>query len=53
MKELKGHLNHMDMINEEAALKCFQTPNKNIHDIMKNCQLVLKYSKEILQIRLH
>ena len=32
MKDLKGHLDHMDMINEEAARKCFQSPNKNIHD---------------------
>lgn len=53
MKKLKGHLDHMDMINEEAALRCFQSPNKNIHGVIKKqfCQLVLKYRKEILQIR--
>lgn len=45
MKELKGHLDHMDMINEEAALKCSRPPNKNIHNMMKNCQF---WSKEIL-----
>lgn len=52
MKDLKGHLD-LDMINEEVALKCFQSPNKNIHDMVKNCQLVLKYGKEILQIELY
>lgn len=35
MKELKGHLDQ-DMINEEAALKCVQSLNKNIHDMVKN-----------------
>lgn len=48
MKELKGHLDHMDMINEEAALKCSWPPNKKIHNMMKNClfsSIVKKFFK--------
>lgn len=41
MKELKSYFNHMDIINEEIefkCFKCFQSPNKNIHDMMKKWQ---------------
>lgn len=40
MKKLKGHLDRTDMINEEAAVRCFQSPNKNIHSVIKKqfCQ---------------
>lgn len=38
MKEHKGYSDHVDMINEEAAFNLFQSPNKSIHDMMKNCQ---------------
>lgn len=38
MKELKSYSDHMDMINEEAAFNLFQSPDKNLCDMMKNRQ---------------
>lgn len=38
MKELLSYSDHMDMINEEAAFNLFQSPDKNLCDMMKNRQ---------------